>query len=226
MRRRTAVVLTALVLVIAGLIAGAVVAFPHGTIERATGRPAPLPPQLEGSLFELCATTPEAAAAGASIDELAGTGSMVMSTSGSGSSFSVRVEAVDRWRVDVDRHGATLQSEVGDRLIAAPLTQAPSTVSFGEHLYRCMSPYHFDATSEVLSSSELLQLYRYDRTVLWPCLTAHGVDPGPPPQLSQFASAVTVRSIDPFGGAVPTRAQFERVVRAATACPLTPDYLH
>src|SRR3954451_6742982 len=118
MRRRT-VVATAVALVVgAGLVVGAVVAFPAGTVGRvAAGGQGQLPASMEGWMFGQCTSDLDDLAAEMVVGQSDGsvsqaeTGSLAFSTEGSGASYTVSVREVGVWRVDASRAGVTLVNE-------------------------------------------------------------------------------------------------------------------
>ncbi len=72
-------------------------------------------------------------------------------------------------------------------------------------------------------SGQLLLLWRYSVTELWPCFRRHGIDIGSTPSRATFLSGDPLR-IDPYYVASPsmTEAQYLELWRD---CPAIPDYL-
>jgi hypothetical protein len=231
MRRRSRVAVVASLFVVSGFVVAAVVAIPSGTVGRVAAGQVKLPVTLEASLFGLCmpdideliaemdAARPDAAGETA-FDGLA------FSTSGAGGDFTASVEAPGAWRVDASRAGVTMASEYGksDRSSAPPLT--PAALDFARQLYDCLSTYRFvDETTSLASSSQLVQWYKYDRTVLWPCLAAHGLAVGDPPSREDFADPFRAQSVDPFRDVKVSKSTIPKLLAAVQQCPLRPSYL-
>jgi hypothetical protein len=92
-------------------------------------------------------------------------------------------------------------------------------------LLSCASRYRFQAQSEFPASrAALLQLYRYDLGVLWPCLTAHGVMVGTAPPRRAFLTQVDAYAAYPVPPSA-SNVEVERRLAAAAACPAIPQYL-
>ena len=221
MRRRTALVCGAALLAVAGLVVGAVFAFPRGPEARATARTVEFPQELEQLVFTMCVPPLPA-------DLSDGGQGFVFGLAGSGPSFSVRMESQGDWTVVVDRHGVTLQNERSDAEASQMASQAGEAVPSAVSLYNCLSDYRFaqHETRPPTSSSDLLQLYRYDNNVLWPCLISHGIKMGDPPSRDQFVSSFSALTADPISAMTPTRTMLPRLAVALQACPLRPAYLH
>lgn len=219
MRRRVKVVIGGGVVALLAIVAVAVVAFPGHVVTRGDSRPVELPGELELVVFNLCVPGLEPSA-------LEDGGGIAYSIAGSGSRLMVTIESVGNWSVSVDRTGASLQNERSDANDTRMISFASNVIASTESLYNCMVPYRFAAvTTPPTSSSQLLQLYRYDTNVLWPCMTSHGIKMGDPPGRGQFVSSVTARTADPIAAMTPTRKMLPRLVAALQACPLRPAYL-
>ena len=217
-------------LLLAVVVAAAALTFPTSGPGRGTARPTELPAQLEPFVFDLCMPSLAGIESGIGTDAAdAADGAVgaayLISTTGSGSDFTARIEEPGAWRVDAGRRGATILSEDGheDGGKVPPVFRA---VAFAKQMYDCLAPYRFVEPSTLpSSSSKLLQLYKYDDSVLWPCLAAHGLKVGDPPSREEFADAFRAQSVDPFVGLDISRRELPRVISAAQDCPLRPSYL-
>jgi len=68
-----------------------------------------------------------------------------------------------------------------------------------------------------------LRLYQYHLTVYWPCLRAHGADPGPVPPFSRYLAASEVARLVPFQKGF--QGSDTRALAAARACTFEPEAL-
>jgi len=233
MRRRAVAVsgaaFAALLLVVAGL------AFP--TVDSgAASRPVELPQELEHLVFMACLPGLYTGTGDAAIDPAPNPGGVTAeqgllfasdSSEGSGGAPSVRIESVGDWSVSVNSAGAYLRSRRSGGNPERTSSIAAAVIPAAQSLYDCMAPYRFEATSSVQprSGAELLQLYRYDTAVLWPCLTSHGIDVGPRPSRAQFTASSSALVADPLATVPVTKKMLSRLVPALRACPLRPAYL-
>jgi hypothetical protein len=232
MRRRTAFGFGAALLAAAAVVATAVLAFPTGSAGRAASAQPKLPTTLEPSVFRLC--LPHVSELTAAVDADLSHGSLseaipqylAYSTQGSGPSFSASVEAPGAWRVEANRTGATIATENGAGDGSGAVLYAPHAIAVAQQMYDCMSPYRFvDETTTLATSSQLVQRYKYDTTVLWPCLAAHGLEVGDPPDREDFSDAFRAQSVDPFAGVKVSERTLPRLIAAVRDCPLHPTYL-
>lgn len=69
----------------------------------------------------------------------------------------------------------------------------------------------------------LLLLWKYSRSVLWPCLADHGVDAGAPPPRRAFLGGDPLL-FDPFDRLASSRGAQE-IAELRHECPPLPDYL-
>jgi hypothetical protein len=232
MRRRTALGFGAVLLATVALVATAVLAFPTGSVGRAASAQPKLPTTLEPSVFRLC--LPDVTELTAAVDADLSHGSyaeaiphyLAFSTQGSGPSFSATVEAPGAWRVEASRTGATVTGENGTAGGSGAVSYAPRAIEVAQEMYACMSPYRFvDETTTLATSSQLVQRYKYDTTVLWPCLAAHGLEVGDPPDREDFSDAFRAQSVDPLAGVKVSERTLPRLIAAVRDCPLHPSYL-
>jgi hypothetical protein len=230
---RSVVIGGTMLTVLAGVVAAAVLGFPHEPTAGAGPRAIELPEDFRTILSNLCFADEFAGidAASSQPDGSSGVPSLQFGVGGSGAAFTVRIESVGDWSVSVTSAGATMRNErpsmsAADaaRMSFVASVVIPDAVSF----YHCLSPFRF-ATRNVppppTSSSQLLQLYRYDNAVLWPCLTSRGIDMGDPPSRDQFVNSFAALTADPFSAMTPTRKMLPRLGAALEACPLRPAYL-
>lgn len=231
MRRRTPVAIGAAFVAAAGLVVAAILAFPTGQPDprvRGGSGQAKLPLSLQSAVFDLCRTGVDRLAAelDAAQTESDLPDQLRFSTAGSGASFTASIELPGLWRLDADRDGVTVSgSDQGEEPTAAT-PFLPEAVGVAHHLYDCVSRYRFvDQTTPLASSSQLVQWYKYDTTVLWPCLTAHGLDIGDPPLRADFSDAFRAQSVDPFQGMEISKRTLPHLVAAVQDCPVRPSYL-
>ncbi len=217
MRRRVVVVIAAAAFALAGVIAAGVAGFPRESAARATSRPLELPEQLEVQVFQACLPSEDAAKIPAT--------ALGIGITPVGSDFSVSIEDQGSWQVQVDRHGIRVRED-GRSGGDARLPAVRRAITVAQEFYGCLSPYRFaDGTPTEYSRSQLLQLYKYDRTVLWPCLAGLGYPVGAPPTRQDFANSLTVRSVDPFRGVTLKRGDLRLLDGAMRSCPMQPAYL-
>jgi hypothetical protein len=89
-----------------------------------------------------------------------------------------------------------------------------------------MNGYRFiHPSTRPATSSQLLQLFKYDITVLWPCLRGLGLDPGSPPSRADFANAFRARTVSPYRSMVQDPGELRLLVASAQLCPSRPAYL-
>jgi hypothetical protein len=191
-----------------------------------------LPQELEHLMFMAClpGLYPGSGDAGPNGGGVVAEQGFVFSSDGSDRSdgaLSVRIEAVGDWSVTVSRTGATMQNERPSADQAQMITIASEVMPAAQSLYDCLAPYRFAARDAELPSSraQLLQLYRYDTAVLWPCLRSQGIDVGDPPSRDQFVSSFSARTADPISAMTVTRKMLPRLATALRVCPLRPAYL-
>jgi hypothetical protein len=231
MRRRTAVVGGAAVVLLAVLTAAAL-AFPSGAAVRATSRPVQLPRELQLTVLLMCEpglyhgfdSAFDSAPDGDGVDATQG---FLFSSKGSGAALSVQIEEVGNWSVSVDRTGATIRNERPSADETQLVAMASEVIPAATSLYNCLAPYHFAAhdIQSPSSGAQLLQLYRYDTAVLWPCLNSHGIDVGDPPSRDQFVDSFSALTANPISAMTVTRKLLPRLASALRACPLRPAYL-
>ena len=217
-------------LLLAGIVVGAALTFPTSGPGRRTATPTELPAQLEPFVFGLCLPSLAGIESGIGPESADGSNAAVdtaylFSTQGSGSAFTARIEEPGAWRVDAGRRGATVLSEDGHE-VGGKVPPVFRAVTVAKEMYDCLAPYRFVEQATLPSSpSKLLQLYKYDNSVLWPCLAAHGLKVGDPPRREDFANAFTALSVDPFTGLNLSRRGLPRLIAAVQDCPLRPSYL-
>jgi hypothetical protein len=231
MRRRTIVVGGA-ALVALSIVAIAAQAFPPGPTGAASAS-VELPQELEHLVFMAClpGLYPESTDAAGVAEGVAAEQGFRFSSDGSDGALFVRIEAVGDWSVSVSRTGATMRNERSNENEARADSIAAAVIPAAQSLYDCMVPFHFETAdagspaSAHLSSAQLLQLYRYDTAVLWPCLTSQGIHMGDPPSRDDFAPSLSALAADPLSGVPVTKKMLSRLVPALRACPLRPAYL-
>lgn len=232
MRRRTIAVGGA-VLVVLAVVVLAAQAFPRAPAGGAS-QPIQLPQELEHLVFLAClpGLYPGSVDAGAAANGVAAGGvaaeqGFLFSSEGSPGALSVRIEAAGDWSVTVSSSGATMRNERPSADQTQMISIASAVIPAAQSLYKCMAPYRFDAreSEPPRSRAQLLQLYRYDRAVLWPCLKSRGIDLGDPPSRDQFVSAFSTLTADPISAMTVTRETLPRLAAALQACPLRPAYL-
>lgn len=228
MGRRVFVTAAAVLALTAGLVVTAVLAFPAGRDGRFAAGPTPVPASLESYVFTMCEPNLDRLTAELT-PHAEGNQVLAISTDGSGSTLSVGVEAPGAWRVEASRAGVTVENEnengmaVGSA-VAPPVSEA---IAAAQELYTCLSRFRFvDVITPATSSSQLVQWYKYDAVVLWPCLAAHGVDVGDPPSRQDFADAFRAQGVDPFQELNFDPGTIPDLVAALRQCPLRPSYLH
>jgi len=231
MRRRSVIAIGAAVVAVAGLVVTAVLVFPAGTVGRVSAGPTRLPQSLREQLFDYCLPDTTKLIDAFDKTHTTATGSsstpdyLSVSTDGSGASFSATVEATGDWKVDADRTGITVSAGAGVSA-AAPAEFSREAVAFVQKLYACGSQYRFvDETSHEATSSQLVQWYKYDVGVLWPCLTAHGLHVGDPPTRAEFSDPFRAQAVDPYQGLKLGKGSMDRVLAAVRDCPQRPPFL-
>ena len=146
-----------------------------------TAKQVELPLELKSLVFFAClpgldpgAGESGATATSANAGSVTAEQGLAFSSSGSDPALSVRIEAVGDWSVSVDSVGATMRVERASDSQARTDAIAAAVTPTARSLYNCMAPYRFAprAAETPRSSAQLLQLYRYDTAVLWPCLRA------------------------------------------------------
>lgn len=227
MRRRTIAVGGAAFFALAVvMVAGQV--FPTAG-PRAASTPVVLPQGLEHLVFMAClpGLVPAAGDSGPDAGPVTVEQGLTFSTDGSRGALSVRIEAVGDWSVTVSHAGAILLNERPSGDQAQILSIADNAIPAARSLYKCMAPYRFDdrAAEPPSSSAQMLQLYRYDREVLWPCLKSQGIDVGDPPSRSQFVDSASTLAANPLSAVTVTSKTLPRLAAALHACPLRPAYL-
>jgi hypothetical protein len=203
------------------VIVTALLAFPNAPVRRASSQPVELPQEFAPFVLDWC--TPEFSLPAS--DSTSGSLNFVID--GWGSGLSVQIEEAGDWAVTVTRAGVSTVNERSDADAPRVISAASDVIPAAQSLYQCLARYRFAAHDfkPPSSSSQLLQLYRYDSTVLWPCLTSHGINVGDPPSRDQFVSSSSALTADPFSALTPTRKLLPHLVAALRACPLRPAYL-
>ncbi|HEY4226367.1 MAG TPA: hypothetical protein VGM70_11180 [Pseudolysinimonas sp.] len=218
MRRRTAVVIVAAAFAVAGSVAAGVAGFPRDPMARMSSRPVELPGDLEPFVFNACMPHADLATLGSS-----GTFSIGLDQNGA---FRVRIADAGFWSVQVGRGGARVTPDADVQDLASAIASASRAAAIGQQLYACMKEYRFSSPSAVpRTGSQLLQLYKYDVAVLWPCLTGLGLDPGAPPTRQDFANRFTAQNVSPYRLMAVKPEQLRILVAAARLCPEQPAYV-
>jgi hypothetical protein len=229
MRRRTTAAVGGAAVAVLAVGVAAALAFPTAAVQRATSKPIDLPQELEQVVFWTClpGLYPGSGDAGSDAGGVTAEQGFLFSSDGSSGALSVRIEAAGDWSVTVGRAGATMQNERPSADQAQMTSIAAEAIPAATSLYNCMAPYRFAArdADPPSSSAQLLQLYRYDNAVLWPCLKSHGIDLGDPPSRDQFTSSFSAMTADPLSAMTVTRKLLPRLIPALQACPLRPAYL-
>jgi len=232
MRRRTIAVGGALLAALA-LVVSATLAFPT-TAARTTPKAVALPRGLQELVFEACLPglftdngTSFRSPDGSTTAPLIADQGLRFTIGGSPGGLSVGIEAPGDWAVTVTHDGATVQNQrpsADQSQLASVTAQA---VPAAQSLYECMAPYRFDdyPPETLTSRAQLLQLYRYDAVVLWPCLTSHGLDMGDPPSRDQFLTVSSDVTTNPLADVHMSRKMLPLLAPALRACPLRPAYL-
>ena len=213
------------------IVVSATLAFPAPQA-RTTPTAVELPVELQQLVFTACLPGLSSAGGnritgGAPTAALVAEQGLRFTVGGSPGDVNVGIEAPGDWSVTVTRDGATVQNQrpSADQAQLASVTAEaiPAAVS----LYQCMAPYSFDdyPPEDLGSRARLLQLYRYDAVVLWPCLKSQGLDLGDPPSRDQFLTASSPVATNPLSGTTVSRKMLPRLVPALRACPLRPAYL-
>jgi hypothetical protein len=229
MRRRMTAAVGGTVLAAIAVVTLATLTFPTAPEPRALSTPTVLPHALEQVVFLAClpGLYPGSGGAGSSGAGVFAEQGFRFSSDGSDTSLSVRIESVGDWAISVTSTGASMRSERSSddpqRITSISAAVTPTARS----LYQCMAPYRFAGSDAQppRSRAQLLQLYRYETAVLWPCLTSHGIDAGAPPSRSQFIDTSSALTTNPLSAMRLTRKTLPRLVPALQACPLLPDYL-
>ena len=143
---------------------------------------------------------------------------------GAGACSSVRRELTGKGSVAGNHSGASMQNESSDPDVSHMVTQASFAIPAAQSMYNCMSPYRFADHEDQppTSSSQLLQLYRYETTVLWPCMTSHGIKMGAPPSRDQFVNSFTALTAGPIAAVTPTPNPPPPFAATLTAVPPPP----
>jgi hypothetical protein len=218
MGRRAPLVIAAVVFVVAGVVVAGIVGFPREPTGRASSRPAMLPGDLESLVFDSC--IPEADVATLQ----GGVTGIEIGTSYDGA-FQVDIENPGSWSVEVGRRGAHVTTQGGVDALSGG-SPAARAVALAQEMYDCMKGYRFiDPSTLPTSSSQLLQLYKYDTTVLWPCLRGIGLDPGFLPTRADFATSSTAQNVSPYRSMDPQPGELKLLVASAQLCPSRPAYL-
>jgi hypothetical protein len=231
MRRRTTAAIGGVALAGIAVVAAATLTFPTAPTALVTPTPIELPHELERVVFMACLPGLYAGSADAGSEPKGDGGGVVaeqgflFSSDGSTGALSVRIESVGDWSVSVSSTGANMRSERSSDNPQRITAIADAVTPTARSLYNCMAPYRFAAHDELpaRSSGQLLQQYRYDAAVLWPCLIAHGIDPGVLPSRDQFTASFL--PVDPLSSMKLTRRTLPRLAAALQACPLRPAYL-
>ena len=186
---------------------------------RATSRPLLLPSVLDTVLWHGCI---------AELDLGGDLGGMDLSIGGISGELIVDVgpgDIFDGWYVHATGRAVTLVDPADSAVMAEP-GQVHAAEYAARAVQRCAAAYRFaDANDMPPSRSGLLQLYRYDVAVLWPCLRAHGVTVAEQPSRDRYLTPVSAAAIDPYGFPNWTPAGVTAAVDAARDCPDIPTYL-
>lgn len=228
MRRRARVATGGGILVAVCVVAVAALSFPTGAAARGISKPVELPQDLQWTLFGTCLPGLDPASLDSSSDGgVQGVQGFRFSAAGSAGGLSVEIEAMGDWSVAVTRTGAVFRNERPSADETQIASIASAVLPAARSLYTCMAPFRFarHATEPPTSSAQLLQLYRYDTNVLWPCLTSHGIDVGDPPSRDQFVNSLSARTADPFAAMTLTSKTLPHLIPALRACPIRPAYL-
>jgi len=228
MRRATTAAVGGAAIAALAVVVAAALSFPTAAVAPTT-RQVELPQELEHLIFFAClpGLDPGAGDADTNAGTVTAQQGLAFSTSGSGPALSVRIEEVGDWSVSVDSIGATMRVERPSDSQARTDAIAAAVTPTARSLYNCMAPYRFAAHAAPAprSSAQLLQLYRYDTAVLWPCLRSQGIDVGDPPSRDQFTSSSSAVIADPLSVITLSKKSLPRLVPALRACPLWPPYL-
>jgi hypothetical protein len=229
MRRRARVATGGGILVAVCVAAVAALNFPTGAVARGTSKPVELPHELQQTVFWMClpGLQPGFDDVGSDEDGVDAEQGFFFSSRGSGAALSVQISSAGDWSVSVNRTGAVMHNERPSADQTQMISIASAVIPAAKSLYDCLAPYRFASTDlePPTSSAQLLQLYRYDTNVLWPCLTSHGVEVGEPPSRDQFVTSRSARSADPFAARTLTSKTLPHLIPALQACPLRPAYL-
>ena len=155
---------------------------------------------------------------------------------GSSNHLSVEAGSNAPWHVELTKDRVTvLDGSLGGPTPVDPTRTLPGALdpavvkvsSVGQSLMECLSRYTFVKDAPMPTTpSGLLQLYRYDVAVLWPCLKQHGAPVGKPPTRDQFTSADNAWSAMPYNPTRQlTRKTFAALADASRYCPEVPEYL-
>ena len=217
MRRRAVLAIVAAAFVVAGAAVAGVVGFPGETPARASGRPVELPGDLEPFVFNACIPTADLA----TIQQAGALGF----TLSNGGPFEVRIFAdPGAWSVQVGRQGARITAQGGGTGTDASV--AARALAIAQQMYDCLAPYRFvDSSTLSPSSSQLLQLYKYDTAVRWPCLRNLGLDPGSPPRRADFVTTYSAQNVSPYRVMNVKPGDLRLLVASAELCPSRPAYL-
>lgn len=219
MERRRSIGIAAVVVaaIVALLLTGC------ATTPRASSRPLLLPSALDTVVWRGCIDGLDVTGLNVSIGGISGE---ILVDVGPGDIFdSWYVHATSRAVTLVTPH-ATAPAVSGDSAGPASMRLLGAAERAARSVQRCASAYRFvDANDLPLSRGGLLQLYRYDVAVLWPCLRAHGVIVADQPSRELYLTPVTAAAIDPYGTASWTPGNVETAIRAARECPDVPAYL-
>jgi len=231
MRRRTIAGVGA---VLAGVvIVAAALAFP-ASHSGASRRPVVLPAELQQLVFTAClpglssaSGSPSRITGGPATGALAAEQGLRFTVGGSPGDLNVGIEAPGDWAVTVTHDGATVQNQRPSADQAQLDEVTAEAIPAALSLYQCMEPYRFDdyPPETLTSRAQLLQLYRYDAAVLWPCLKSHGIDLGDSPSRDEFLTAESAVTTNPLARTTVSRKMLPRLAPALRACPLRPAYL-
>jgi hypothetical protein len=189
-------------------------------------KPAPIVPgELQTAMMSACGSDDSEFERGIASDS--GRYSIAIGPPGQGWHLDVQLGMTE-----VVAGSAVTESPAPDRPAALPTLNDPTArraEAVATGILTCMAPYRFAPSAHMPHSpSALLQLYRYDRAVLWPCLRQHGFDPGPAPSRADFASADDAMQANPYialAAKPVTKQLFAAAAKAARYCPEMPKYL-
>jgi hypothetical protein len=90
-------------------------------------------------------------------------------------------------------------------------------------LLSCLTVASSRLPSYPRDSGQLLLLWKYSATVLWPCFRRHGIDVGPTPSRADFLGGDPLK-LDPYYVARASMTELQ-YLQSQRDCPAIPDYL-
>ncbi|WP_284252830.1 hypothetical protein [Pseudolysinimonas kribbensis] len=112
--------------------------------------------------------------------------------------------------------GARVDTRAPGRPDATPLDRDRVLGAFD----MCLLPAAFVDADSAAGRSALLRLFEYQVTTYWPCLRAHGVDPGPVPSPARYLRRADAAGLLPFQDGF--RGAADDVATATAACSFDP----